>query len=91
MSNMVWASAAPMNGSRPLRLINTLHDEGKERPYDRGAAFQTRVEAGEPVSADEFPKEMWGMEVAPRYKEMPDFFWGFTNWVMSQAAVSLLI
>jgi hypothetical protein len=90
MSDIVWISTAPAHASNLRPFQNSFWRENSEQEQEL-CNTTARLKSGEALSSDCFPSEIFG---APNAKEndynLPDFFYGYGFWVLSQAAADIL-
>jgi len=88
MSDTVWISTAPGHASnmRPLK-----HSFSNDEQMKIGLEWARRNIDGEPLGAEFFPDEIWGISSAEEkdYK-LPEIFRAGDVWVVSSAAADIL-
>lgn len=86
MTEKVWVSRAMMDEALVKPMISDIGEADIERAVDT----IKRNDKGEPLSADKFPKEIYGNEDAGVLSSMPDFFFADAGWVVSSASAKVL-
>ncbi|MGV2051592.1 imm11 family protein [Agrobacterium sp. 22-209-1] len=88
MSDTVWISIAPGDGSNLRYLTNSFVRTEKQND---GMAWGERNNSGESLPAECFPEEIYGTPDAKEsaYK-LPDLFFEGNFWVVSKAAADVL-
>ena len=73
------------NPALKLFIRNILDDEPNHPTIDNGR----RNEAGEPLQAENFPKEVWGVDDFKDNKPLPQLFFAYGPWVVSSAVAEI--
>lgn len=83
-SDTVWMSEAPSHASnlRPVR-----HDIA-ECDKAHSLRITPKIENGEPFDDQDFPTTIWYTK--PRYLGLPNFFYAFGFWILSDAAAEAI-
>lgn len=85
----VWASSVMVSIYGKMFFRNALDfDEGPVDPRLQGS--RRRNEAGEVLSAESFPPEIWGVRGRKDYESLPDIFMGYGPWIVSRAAADVI-
>lgn len=83
MSNVVWASNAMINPAM-LRPFSNCFDDGSEKGRDLYTKGYRGNNAGESLSADYFPPEIFVSKDADRdYEKLAELFFAGSYWVVS--------
>jgi hypothetical protein len=87
MNETVWISTAPGHASNLRPFRHDVDDRGRE-------IFQPildRIDAGEPIALEDFPKTIYGApEAQEKDYQLPDLFRAYGFWVVSGAAADVI-
>jgi hypothetical protein len=87
MSNeIVWASSVMVSPTAKMFFENAL----VEVPRDPKLDNSSRNEKGEVLSAENFPREVWGVRGLNDSKSLPDIFMGYGPWIVSKAVADVM-
>ncbi|MBX9860269.1 MAG: hypothetical protein K2Y20_11855 [Sphingomonas sp.] len=83
---VVWASTVMVSLSAKMPFENALVDVPRDPKLDTSR----RNKAGEVLSAENFPREVWGMPRLNQSRPLPDIFMGYGPWIVSKAAADVM-
>lgn len=83
---VVWASDVMVSPTAKMFFRNAIADEPADPNLDGGR----RNAAGEVLSAENFPREIWGIRGLNDSRSLPDIFMGYGPWIVSKAAAGVM-
>ena len=86
MTNHVWISSAQQDPG----LIQRVHTDLAQQDDEPDLKGQELNKKGLPVPPELCPKKIWGDESARTFKKMPDLFWAWSQWIVSERAADVM-
>ncbi len=86
MSSHVWISGARQEAG----LIQRVHTDIESQDNKNDVEGQQLNDKGLSVPPELCPKKIWGDGSAPTFKKMPDLFWAWSQWIVSERAADVM-